>query len=93
MKCFEKCAKFGTWLPIDTAPKDGEIILLYRPTAFEWGKVAPAIWIDDKYAKQPKPFWEIWLKIGGVRESRAWKPTHWMPLPEAPCIIKRRLRR
>jgi hypothetical protein len=71
------------WQPIETAPKD-KIVLLFRPTAFEWGSVAPGKYNVDFFAKRPKPFWEIWLKIGGTVESRLWEPTHWMPLPAPP---------
>lgn len=74
------------WMPIETAPKDGTIVLLYRPTAHKWGRVTPGKWSDERYAKKPKPFWVIWVKIGGTTESRAWAPTHWMPLPEAPNV-------
>ena len=73
------------WQPIETAPKgERTMLLLYRPTAYEWGKVAPGMYNPDQYAKKPRPYWEMWLKIGGTRESRDWVPTHWMPLPEAP---------
>lgn len=71
------------WQPIETAPKD-KMILLYRPTAFDWGKVAPGKWDAQKNHAKPKPFWAIWLRIGGTHESRHWEPTHWMPLPEPP---------
>lgn len=72
------------WQPIETAPKDGSIILLYRPTAAKWAVIAPGAWNDDHYAKHPRPYWEGWLKIGSVSEYRYWTPTHWMPLPEPP---------
>ena len=71
------------WQPIETAPRDA-IIILYRPNAAKWGKVAPGEWDAQQYHKSPKPYWKMWLKIGGTLESRAWPPTHWMPLPEAP---------
>ena len=72
------------WQPIETAPKDGTTILLYRPDALPWGRVTPGKWEEQKYHKRPAPFWEIWYKIGGAYESRTWEPTHWMPLPEPP---------
>lgn len=68
------------WQPIETAPKD-KMMLLYRPTAHEWGMVTLGKWEEDKYAKKPNPFWAMWHKIGGITEARAWKPTHWMQLP------------
>lgn len=72
------------WLPIETAPKDDITIMLYRPSALVWGKVTPGKWNDDKYAQKPRPFWEMWFKIGTITESRQWEPTHWMPLPAPP---------
>ena len=71
------------WQPIETAPKN-RLILLYRPTAVDWGKVTPGRWNSAKFYKKPKPYWEIWFRIGGAREARAWRPTHWMELPEPP---------
>lgn len=76
----------GKWKPIETAPTDGTMILLYRPKAAEWAKVTVGKYNDDKYAKKPKPFWEIWFKLGGVTDSRLWVPTYWMPIPEQPKI-------
>lgn len=72
------------WQPIETAPKDGTLILLFRPTALPWGKVAPGKWNSQADHKRPSPFWDMWLRIGGTYESRAWEPTHWMPLPAPP---------
>lgn len=76
-------ARIGDWLPIETAPKD-RMILLYRPTAIEWGKITLGKWQSDEYAKKPKPYWEGWLKIGVTLQWRAWVPTHWMDLPKSP---------
>ena len=71
------------WQPIETAPKD-EVILLYRPDAIKWAKVAPGKWEPQEHYTRPSPYWEICLHIGGAYESRKWPPTHWMPLPEPP---------
>jgi hypothetical protein len=71
------------WMDIDSAPRD-RMILLYRPDAPGWGQVAPGKWSDEIYARRPKPYWELWLKFGGVTDARLWLPTHWMPLPEPP---------
>jgi hypothetical protein len=72
------------WQPIDTAPTDGSIVLLFRPDAHGWGKVTPGRWDNQTFAKRPKPYWEMWFKIGGNTEGRAWPPTYWMPLPAPP---------
>lgn len=73
------------WLPIESAPLD-KMILLYRPTALAWARVTVGQWNQDAYAKRCRPFWEMWIKIGTVKQSREWEPTHWMPLPDGPLI-------
>lgn len=72
------------WQPIETAPKDGTLVLLFRPSAHEWGRVAPGKWHANEHAASPRPFWDGWLKIGARSEWREWQPTHWMPLPAPP---------
>lgn len=56
------------WQPIETAPRDGTLILIRINK--QW--IASARWI-----KTPKG--ECWDY--GLSET---KPTHWMPLPEQP---------
>lgn len=68
---------------MDAAPR-GEIVLLYRPDAVDWMKVAPGRWDAQLFCRKPKPFWRSWLCIGSVEESRKWPPTHWMPMPSPP---------
>jgi hypothetical protein len=65
------------WRPIETAPKDGTLVLL-------WGRY----WSDSQgWFKQPlvgqfsppNDWWEAWGRVPfGCR------PTHWQPLPELP---------
>ncbi len=65
------------WQPIETAPKDGRLLLFVRGTTYVGG------WDDDRYAKKPRPLWyysDTWRRTG----CRAIPPTHWMPLPEPP---------
>jgi hypothetical protein len=57
------------WQPIDTAPKDGDRILIFG----KWDGVVSARWIGEPH--------NIWLIEPG---SVARDPTHWMPLPEPP---------
>ena len=64
--------KFGApqWQPIETAPKDEQIML-----AIEFD--GPNDWrIKTGYYFSEEQCWKVW---GG-----SWQPTHWMPLPEAP---------
>lgn len=74
------------WQPIDTAPKDGTVILL-----------AGGTWGDDELADAPRVMAARWYKTN--RGNYCWNaceaeagysifpyknPTHWMPLPEPP---------
>lgn len=64
------------WQPIETAPKDCEV-LLFCPRA----GVVRGRWELNEYAKTPRPYWthdrEQWR---GIRQTRADQPTHWAPL-------------
>lgn len=63
------------WKPIETAPKDGEGVLLYIPDYP--GDVQAASWSED--------CWCLWgLSSVRFRFDEELFPTHWMPLPEAP---------
>ena len=65
------------WQPIETAPKDGDGILLFIPGYP--GEVQAATWNDRR---------DAWCLYGC--DSLAFDfdeddvPTHWMPLPEPP---------
>ena len=68
------------WQPIETAPKDKDV-LLYCPMR---GAVRGR-WNDCKYATNPKPYWtHDRERLHGVINTRNDQPTHWMPLPERP---------
>ena len=71
------------WQPIETAPKDGQSVLLVRYTG-----VIPR---TKLYPFQiVVGFWEIteWMAQNSEyykqRDYEALHPTHWMPLPEPP---------
>lgn len=57
------------WQPIETAPKDGEYILVYA------GRVTVA-WFSDGE-------WLDGMNHDGY-EHETHSPTHWMPLPPPP---------
>jgi hypothetical protein len=60
------------WQPIETAPKDGTIVLLVIDHG-KWGeKVWTGLWDDG------------WMVIYGKARNA---PTHWMPLPAPPAAI------
>lgn len=82
-----------TWQPIETAPKDGTRILCYFPDEFamhnnlfaeerkkmnqEMFKILTVAWNYYGWELDPDGSTEFRYTIEG-------KPTHWMPLPEAP---------
>lgn len=63
---------FGTWLSIDTAPRDGTRFLVYD----DFEPALESAWIDEEGELRPcsnrSAFWH--------------RPTHWMPLPSLPNI-------
>jgi hypothetical protein len=61
------------WQPIETAPKDGTIVLGWEPRAAKW-KIK---FIAFQYMSGTG-FWFNAAASGAV------KATHWMPLPEGP---------
>lgn len=71
----------GQWQPIETAPKDGLVMLLYPCGMF--GTVSPDVgyWDRDKG-------YEAWRTLDGERIEPM--PTHWMPLPDPPSAIRAR---
>ncbi len=71
------------WQPIETAPKAGQIVV-WCPTMFNGG-VYLAKWDDDRYAKNPRPYWSLSDEvIYGKLRVRECQPTHWKPLPSPP---------
>lgn len=56
-------------MPIETAPKDGRVILLWDSTAVCW---LPAHYLMS-----------TWTMVSAGARS-VWRATHWLPLPPAP---------
>lgn len=61
------------WQPIETAPKDADVLLLY----LDGSGVQPGYWEDDRWIACETH----WLTGGGWHAE----PTHWMPLPDPPA--------
>ena len=58
------------WQPIETAPKDGTRVLLYRPSHYVWARIVCGKYADEQYAKKPRPYW-----THGPGTKRPW-PEH-----------------
>lgn len=75
------------WQPIETAPKDGNPVLVAGE-----GRVEVARWIIDKgeilVAAHPTPYWEPFDNSGWefsyALQDGWFDPSHWMPMPSAP---------
>lgn len=66
------------WQPIDSAPKDGTLVLALvngTPTMVRWHIPAQPTTFDYGYP---------WLRDGKTEAYRADVPTHWLPIPVVP---------
>lgn len=68
------------WQPIETAPKDGRLIVVHGIEPGEYG------YTEDRpnttVARWAYGGWQP--TRGGGRYDHGIRPTHWMPLPEPP---------
>jgi hypothetical protein len=62
------------WQPIETAPRDGTDIIVYRPK-FD-GTYIPRVGTDYWMTKLLEPTW--------ARSRKDCPPTHWQPFPDPP---------
>ena len=77
------------WQPIETAPKDGDPVLLYKPDERRSGEYVLAGYWGEWPGKA-----DGWIAVGGqplgwhssVVDAPQGYPTHWMPLPQPPAI-------
>jgi len=67
------------WQPIETAPMDGEVVLLYKPDEQRSGDyIAAGYWGD--WPAQGRDG-QCWIACSGGPLA---PPTHWMPRPNPP---------
>lgn len=66
------------WQPIETLPRDGRYVLVYRPLAMETGDETLAIVRTTEYPTTSPQGVKHWT-------SRWCHPTHWVDLPELPA--------
>lgn len=83
------CRADEGWQDISTAPRY-ERVVLWRPTCnFTWAQIVTGKYNDDRYAKNPTPYWgHDFERIEGKRSVRLHQPTHWRPLPAPPTITE-----
>jgi len=67
----------SNWKPIDTAPRDCEI-LIARPRCARIAK-----WDDDRHNRKPRPFWND-RSPHGMAYMRNSPPKYWQPIPPLP---------
>ena len=60
------------WQPIETAPRNGEVVLVYAPN-WRGGLIYAA---SEQYG--------YWTSNACVDDHFWEEPTHWMPLPDPP---------
>lgn len=65
------------WKPIETAPKNGQAILVC--VAGPQNYYPDKVWWDTAREQ-----WTIWVTNNNVRVVLGMEPTHWMELPAAP---------
>ena len=73
------------WQPIETEPKDGESVLIWKPDERMVGEYMMAAYWDDRQGG--------YVPVGGFHKQGYYSetagrdqgyPTHWMPLPKPP---------
>lgn len=70
----------GAWRPIETAPKDGTQIMVWRRSSFGSGYFRLDRWTRDWREHED---WEG--NREGQGEGSMYPPTHWTPLPTPPA--------
>jgi len=68
------------WQPIETAPRDGESIMVWSPMF--GGQPVIAKWDADTYAKRPIPRFITYDRTHGARDLCC--VAYWQPLPSPP---------
>lgn len=69
------------WQPIETAPKDGTLILCFYPDRHGHDRYSLRYWSTGDWRSSGRK--EGWCDQ--YRQLRSIDPTHWMPLPPPPA--------
>lgn len=68
------------WQPIDTAPKDGTLVLVYDKSWCGGGpRISATSWVAYRHKEDGALEWRVKGGFSGVSE-----PTHWMPILKGP---------
>jgi len=70
------------WQPIDTAPKDGTVLLLYDAGDDIPGKPVIMVGYYNKLRQEQKFYRSAWMPV--YIDHIQLSPSHWMPLPDPP---------
>lgn len=79
-QCLHGISEPSGWMPIETAPKDGTLIVLGARNGVWLGKYLPLY--GSGY--RPENPWSSMLLNHDHMAERYTRPTHWMPLPPSP---------
>lgn len=71
------------WQPIETAPKDGTVVLVWP---IDWQCSATGSPNTDMWICQWSDFYNRWVEAAGEEYFGPQTPTHWAPLPEPPKV-------
>jgi hypothetical protein len=74
----------SAWRPIETAPKDGTPVLAYGEPAGEISGPSGVMTIEVACYQPGGDYRGFDWSIAGDAYGNWFKPTHWMPLPDAP---------
>lgn len=70
------------WQPIETAPKDGTVVMVCNEDGTWIAKYVP---IYPSGCRAENPWFSLMLNHDHLRKVRSYRPTHWMPLPAPPA--------
>lgn len=71
------------WQPIETAPKDETVVLLWCPQSWDTDFVRVGWWFEAESPHEDSGWYDDEAASHPLTDLYG-EPTHWMPLPEPP---------